>query len=183
MLFRSPAMLSDAPADKQFIPPITKSTKDKADMALPLPLVSTITPALSTNTETSHQHIVSGMPSLSHLPANEVQSDVESARPSASGKTTTRPSNIDSMASEKSEEGEYSVKCIMNLKTNNQIGSSQVHSCKYRERIRPSAQVVEGFHKNKIKGHYNVGSGFQWKACCWERDCEREEQRCGGWGR
>ena len=151
-------MLLDAPADKQFIPPITKSTKDKADIASPLPLVSTITPALSTNVETSHQHIVLGMPSLSHPPANEVQSDVESARLSASGKTTTRPSNIDSMASEKSEEGKYSVKCVMNLK--NQMGSSQARSCKYRERIRPSAQVVEGFHKNKIKGYYNVGSGF-----------------------
>ena len=149
-------------------------------MASPLPPVSTITPALSTNAENSHQHIVSGMPSLSHSPANEVQSDVESARPSASGKTTTRPSNIDSMASEKSEEGEYSVKCIMNLKTNNQMGSSQAHSCKYREQIRPSAQVVEGFHKNKIKGYYNVGSGFQWKGCCRERDCEREEQCARG---
>ena len=156
----NPATLSGAPADKEFIPPITKSTKDKADMVSPLPPHSTVTPALSTKAETSHQHIILGTPSLSHPPANEVQSDVESARPSASGKMTTRPSNIDSMVSEKSEEGEYSVKCVMNLETNNQVGSSQARSCKYRERIRPSAQAVEGFHKNKIEGYYNVRSGF-----------------------
>ena len=108
-----------------------------------------------------------------------MQSDVESARPSASGKMTTRPSNIDPMASEKSEEGEYSVKCTMNLKTNNQMGSSQVRSCKCRERIRPSAQAVEGFHKNKIEGYYNTDQDSDGKDAAGS-ETEREEQQCGG---
>ena len=156
----SATMLSGAPANGEFIPPIIKTTMEKSDGTSPPPPNSIITPTIGTKVAASHQQIALGIPSLSHMASNELESNVESARLLTSQKATIPPSNRDSMVADKSEEGEYSVKSPINLQTNNPVGSSQVWLCQYWQQIRPSGQVVQGLRQNQIQAYYNVRSGF-----------------------